>query len=338
MIERCSGAWFGSNYPSAGADCSDGFVMPSLDPPARRARVPGRVRLRGHFCACHHGRAEAARDHRHDPAGQARQAALTPGMMARAASSSDTRLRGSVPRHAGGRARRRRQYARRLPARSRRFRRLPGRRAARAWRPPTAMTCAPIWPISSQRGFWRRSVARRLSAIRQLYRFLYAEGHRSDDPAAVLEGPEARTDACRKSSRSPKWITLLAAARAAVSAGSMSPPERLRAARLTCLLEVALRHRPARLRTGDAAGVRGAPQRAHAHRARQRRPGAHGAAQRGGEARHGRLPRTARPRPGAADRNGCSRRSARAGHLTPPAFRPRSQGARGRHRPARRAR
>src|SRR5260221_540441 len=34
------------------------------------------------------------------------------------------------------------------------------------------------------------SVARRLSAIRQLYRFLYGEGHRGDDPAAVLEGPK----------------------------------------------------------------------------------------------------------------------------------------------------
>src|SRR5438067_2214420 len=34
------------------------------------------------------------------------------------------------------------------------------------------------------------SVARRLSAIRQLYRFLYAEGHRGDDPAAVIEGPK----------------------------------------------------------------------------------------------------------------------------------------------------
>ena len=34
------------------------------------------------------------------------------------------------------------------------------------------------------------SVARRLSAIRQLYRFLYSEGHRGDDPAAVIEGPK----------------------------------------------------------------------------------------------------------------------------------------------------
>ena len=46
----------------------------------------------------------------------------------------------------------------------------------------------------SQRGFKASSLARRLSALRQLYRFLYAEGKRTDDPAAVLEGPKrART-------------------------------------------------------------------------------------------------------------------------------------------------
>src|SRR5262245_45582754 len=39
------------------------------------------------------------------------------------------------------------------------------------------------------RGFAASSVARRLSAIRQLYRFLYAEGHRRDNPAAAIEGP-----------------------------------------------------------------------------------------------------------------------------------------------------
>ncbi|HEU0215563.1 MAG TPA: site-specific integrase, partial [Stellaceae bacterium] len=33
------------------------------------------------------------------------------------------------------------------------------------------------------------TVARRLSAIRQLYRFLYGEGLRRDDPAVVLSGP-----------------------------------------------------------------------------------------------------------------------------------------------------
>ena len=40
-----------------------------------------------------------------------------------------------------------------------------------------------------KRGLAANSSARKLSAIRQLHRFLYAEGKRKDDPAAVLEGP-----------------------------------------------------------------------------------------------------------------------------------------------------
>src|SRR5262245_57309868 len=40
----------------------------------------------------------------------------------------------------------------------------------------------------SARGFAAASLARRLSAVRQLHRFLYAEGLRTDDPAAVIEG------------------------------------------------------------------------------------------------------------------------------------------------------
>src|SRR5215470_3025660 len=42
----------------------------------------------------------------------------------------------------------------------------------------------------SKHGFKASSLARRLSAIRQLHRFLYAENHRGDDPAAVLQGPK----------------------------------------------------------------------------------------------------------------------------------------------------
>jgi integrase/recombinase XerD len=87
----------------------------------------------------------------------------------------------------------------------------------------------------SKRGLAAASVARRLSAIRQLYRFLYSEGHRGDDPAAVIEGP--------KRGRSlPKVLTikqvddLLAQAREGIKAEAKS--ERLRAARLNCLLEV----------------------------------------------------------------------------------------------------
>ncbi|MGE3720034.1 MAG: tyrosine-type recombinase/integrase, partial [Bauldia sp.] len=39
------------------------------------------------------------------------------------------------------------------------------------------------------RGFAPRSVARRLSAIRQLYRFFFAEGIRTDDPTGTIDGP-----------------------------------------------------------------------------------------------------------------------------------------------------
>ena len=40
----------------------------------------------------------------------------------------------------------------------------------------------------AKRGLTAASVARRLSAIRQLYRFLYAEGRRKDDPSAIKIG------------------------------------------------------------------------------------------------------------------------------------------------------
>jgi integrase/recombinase XerD len=40
-----------------------------------------------------------------------------------------------------------------------------------------------------RRGFAARSVARRLSAIRQFYRFLFTEGIRGDDPTGTIIGP-----------------------------------------------------------------------------------------------------------------------------------------------------
>jgi integrase/recombinase XerD len=81
------------------------------------------------------------------------------------------------------------------------------------------------------------SVARKLSAVRQLYRFLYAEGHRADDPGAAVEGP-------RRSRPLPKVLSiadvdrLLAAARQPVEDPARPIGERLRAARMVCLLEV----------------------------------------------------------------------------------------------------
>ena len=62
-------------------------------------------------------------------------------------------------------------------------------------------TCAPISRDLAKRGFAAASVARRLSAIRQLYRFLYAEGHRSDDPAARHRRAEARPGAAEGAER-----------------------------------------------------------------------------------------------------------------------------------------
>lgn len=89
----------------------------------------------------------------------------------------------------------------------------------------------------ARRGLRPASVARKLSAVRQLYRFLYAERYRSDDPAAILEGP--------KRGRSlPKTLTiaetdrLIAAARTHADKAELSVAERQRAVRLHCLLEL----------------------------------------------------------------------------------------------------
>src|SRR5215467_8109159 len=67
-----------------------------------------------------------------------------------------------------------------------------------------------------KRGFAASSVARRLSAIRQLYRFLYAEGRRGDDPSAVIEGPK-RGRALPKILSIAEVDRLLAQARAALA-------------------------------------------------------------------------------------------------------------------------
>jgi integrase/recombinase XerD len=79
------------------------------------------------------------------------------------------------------------------------------------------------------------TVARRLSAIRQLYRFLFAEGHRGGDPAAVLEGP-------KRESALPKTLPLDEVDRLLRAAGARDPDAplaaRLRAARLACLVEL----------------------------------------------------------------------------------------------------
>src|SRR3974390_1589821 len=89
----------------------------------------------------------------------------------------------------------------------------------------------------AERGLKASSLARRLSAVRQLYRFLYAEGKRRDDPAATLRGP-------KRGRNIPKLLSiaevdgLLAQARNDMEDPKQSPAAQLRAARLLCLLEV----------------------------------------------------------------------------------------------------
>jgi len=87
----------------------------------------------------------------------------------------------------------------------------------------------------SRRGLRVATLARRLSAIRQLCRFLYAEGHRADDPAAVLEGP-------KRERALPKTLTLAEVDHLLRVAAQCDPaaalPVRLRAARLACFVEM----------------------------------------------------------------------------------------------------
>ena len=87
------------------------------------------------------------------------------------------------------------------------------------------------------RGFKSSSVARRLSALRHLFRFLLNERIRGDDPAAILTGP-------KRGRTLPKVLSIadvdrmLARAKALTEAPGTSVLQRLRAMRLYCLLEV----------------------------------------------------------------------------------------------------
>jgi integrase/recombinase XerD len=87
------------------------------------------------------------------------------------------------------------------------------------------------------RGFAATSAARRLSALRQMHRFLVSEGLRGDDPTGVIDGP-------RKPARLPTVLAeeavtrLLDRAREEASSAAGSDAERLRALRLFALVEM----------------------------------------------------------------------------------------------------
>lgn len=84
-------------------------------------------------------------------------------------------------------------------------------------------------------GLAASSRARRLSAIKQFFRFLIAERIRSDDPAAMVGGPK-REAALPKTLTMDEVDLLLGAARQRVDHSRNG--QRLKALRLYCLLEI----------------------------------------------------------------------------------------------------
>ena len=86
-------------------------------------------------------------------------------------------------------------------------------------------------------GLKASTAARKLSALRQFFRFLYSDGLRKDDPAQPLSGP-------KRLRQLPKTLSLndvdrlLQAAHDAVEAPGTSNTRRYRAARLAALLEL----------------------------------------------------------------------------------------------------
>jgi integrase/recombinase XerD len=81
------------------------------------------------------------------------------------------------------------------------------------------------------------SLARRLSAIRQFHKFLYAEGRRRDDPTLAIEGP-------RRSRPLPKLLSmaeverLILTAREGLDVAERPLRERLETARIACIIEL----------------------------------------------------------------------------------------------------
>jgi integrase/recombinase XerD len=87
------------------------------------------------------------------------------------------------------------------------------------------------------RGFKSSTVARRLSAMRHMFRFLLNERIRSDDPSAILSGPK-RGRGLPKVLSIPDVDRLLAHAKSSSETPAATPLQRFRALRLYCLLEV----------------------------------------------------------------------------------------------------
>lgn len=88
-----------------------------------------------------------------------------------------------------------------------------------------------------ERGLKASSAARRLSAVRQLHKFLYIEGYAPADPTAAVSAPK-RGRVLPKVLSVAEVDRLLQVASEGIAHPEATPPERLRAARMTCLLEL----------------------------------------------------------------------------------------------------
>jgi integrase/recombinase XerD len=88
-----------------------------------------------------------------------------------------------------------------------------------------------------ERGLKASSAARRLSAVRQFHKFLYAEGYASSDPTAAVSAPK-RGRGLPKVLSVAEVDRLLSVAHALAGQASASPGAQLRAAKMACLLEL----------------------------------------------------------------------------------------------------
>lgn len=88
-----------------------------------------------------------------------------------------------------------------------------------------------------ERGLKASSAARRLSAVRQFHKFLYVEGYAPADPTAAVSAPK-RGRALPKVLSVAEVDRLLQVSYEGIEHPKASPAERLRAARMACLLEL----------------------------------------------------------------------------------------------------
>jgi integrase/recombinase XerD len=88
-----------------------------------------------------------------------------------------------------------------------------------------------------ERGLKASSAARRLSAVRQFHKFLYVEGYAPADPTAAVSAPK-RGRVLPKVLSIGEVDRLLQVAYEGIQHPKAMPVERLRAARMACLLEL----------------------------------------------------------------------------------------------------